>query len=562
MDEITLEALSENPEIIDELSREQLDEARTLLVSAVTDYSTAVRDGTSDNPTEDLAAAREGAERLALVDARIEALDTDAAALAAEAVELLAGVAEVEEEPEAESEAESAAEAEEAPEAEVEEVEEPEAIAASRPSLSAMARRAPRLPDPEPALVASAGPMVHSQYPNGFSDPSELGAAALAQWRSYGSGAQDQTAVIASFDTASQYRYEVTGEQNHDAEVIDEMLAELRASYRTNDEPLSVLTASGGICAPSTPLYDFFSISEQAGMIELPTLAAPRGSITYPVSTSYASIRANVDWAAAAGNQHTNAEDIAGTSKPSFTVACPSTATCTVAAYTQILKFGNFAQRFYPEHVAHAMLETANFTAHQVNAALIAQMVAASTAVNGGDTGGGGLVNVANIIGFEAARYRDNYRMSPTAVLDLVGPSWVPDALVADLVARDSTQSFDNARARVLATFASLGVRAQWVQDWQSIGDAVAAASGWRQAADFMLFAPGTFVRLDEGRLDLGIVRDSTLNATNDFQTFTETFEAVCEIGHDSILLDDVTICPRGGTANRVTLDCNPGYNS
>jgi hypothetical protein len=35
----------------------------------------------------------------------------------------------------------------------------------------------------------------------------------------------------------------------------------------------------------------------------------------------------------------------------------------------------------------------------------------------------------------------------------------------------------------------------------------------------------GTFLVADGGTLDLGIVRDSILNSTNDFEIFAETFE-------------------------------------
>ena len=119
---------------------------------------------------------------------------------------------------------------------------------------------------------------------------------------------------------------------------------------------------------------------------------------------------------------------------------------------------------------------------------------------------------------------------------------------------------FGNARARVLALFASLNVSVQAVQDWQSSADA--ADGGWRTAADFLLYAPGTFVRLDGGSLNLGIVRDSTLNANNYFQVMEETFEVVCEVGHDSWLIDDVTVCPRGIAAADAALDCNPGFGS
>jgi hypothetical protein len=37
-------------------------------------------------------------------------------------------------------------------------------------------------------------------------------------------------------------------------------------------------------------------------------------------------------------------------------------------------------------------------------------------------------------------------------------------------------------------------------------------------------FPEGTFLYIDGGTLDLGLVRDSTLNSTNDFQVFGEIF--------------------------------------
>jgi hypothetical protein len=433
-------------------------------------------------------------------------------------------------------------------------VEEPEAIAASaeKPKIGNIAKRQVK-PVVQKALVASAGPDVRTSYRDGFSEAGEIGDAALKLWRSYGSAnpTHQERNLVARFDTSDNYKFEVRGELEHDAAVIDQLIKETRAD--------GALVASGGVCAPGEPIYEFFSISEEAGMIRLPTVSASRGSLIYPVSSNYDTIRNTAGWRAAAGQQHTNAEDVAGGTKANFTITCPTTTTCTVDAFPVILGFGNFAQRFYPEHIAHAMAESMRYHAHFVNATLIAAMVTASTAVNGGDTGGGGLVNVANIVNYEAMLYRDTYRMSPDATLDLVLPAWVVNALIADLVARDSTQSLENLRGRVLSVFASLGLNVQLVQDWQSPADA--GDDGFRTAADMLLFAPGTFVRMDGGTLDLGIVRDSTLNATNDFQVFVETFEQVCEVGV-SWLIDDVTICPRGATANRVTLDCNPGFNS
>ena len=197
--------LSEHPEAIDEMGREELLEAEGLLKEAISGYANSSKDHdrTAEDRKADLEAAQEGTERRASVRARLEALAVSDAERDAEADKILEAIAEPEEEveetPEAEAEEPEAEPEVEAPEAEVEEVEEEPALAASaKPSIARMAKRAPKLPDPKPALVASAGPMVHSQYPNGFHNPSELGAAAMKAWQSYGSQKVDQTSVIAS----------------------------------------------------------------------------------------------------------------------------------------------------------------------------------------------------------------------------------------------------------------------------------------------------------------------------------------------------------------------------
>ena len=561
-----LAKLSESPDAVDELTREELEQAQAALTTRAIELATAVKDKTSDDPKADLEAAMEAKERLTAVSARLESFVEEDSANDSSADEILDGLDfEAEEEdvaPKAEDETEETIEvpvvetpeAEEIPEVEV--VEEEKVLVAA-PSIGALAKRAPKHPVPTPAIVASAGPGLDGKV---FADSAEMVQALMRYWKSFGSSTprHQERYVTASFNTLDSYKFQVNGDVEHDSTVIDALLKEIEADAQTNPETYA-LTASGGVCAPAQPVYEFFSISEAAGMVQLPTVGAPRGRLTYPVSTSYATIRAAGGWEDAVAQQHSNADDEALLSKSSFVVTCPSNTTCTIDAYPVILQFGNFMQRFYPEQVADVLAESMNFNAHFVNATLIAAMVAASTAELGGDPGGGGLVNVAHLIGFAAAKYRDNFRMSPNATLDLVSPAWVLDALAADLIARDSTSTFENAKGRVASVLAGFGVNVQWVQDYQSIGDNDDA--GWPDAADFLLYAPGTFIRLDEGRLDLGIVRDSTLNSTNDFQIFTETFESVCEIGHDAWNLQDIAICPTGSTGNRVALTC-PGFAS
>jgi hypothetical protein len=49
------------------------------------------------------------------------------------------------------------------------------------------------------------------------------------------------------------------------------------------------------------------------------------------------------------------------------------------------------------------------------------------------------------------------------------------------------------------------------------------------------LFPEGSFLFLDGGTLDLGVIRDSTLVGTNDYKMFVETFEGVAFVGVESL---------------------------
>jgi hypothetical protein len=49
------------------------------------------------------------------------------------------------------------------------------------------------------------------------------------------------------------------------------------------------------------------------------------------------------------------------------------------------------------------------------------------------------------------------------------------------------------------------------------------------------IFAEGSFLFLDGGTLDVGIIRDSTLVGTNDYKMFVETFEGVAFVGVESL---------------------------
>lgn len=75
-----------------------------------------------------------------------------------------------------------------------------------------------------------------------------------------------------------------------------------------------------------------------------------------------------------------------------------------------------------------------------------------------------------------------------------------------------------------------------------------AAIPGYPDQIDALLFPSGSQLYLDGGNLDLGLVRDSTLNSQNKYQQFSETFEGVANRAVEPLRLA-MTVQPTGQTA-------------
>jgi hypothetical protein len=81
-------------------------------------------------------------------------------------------------------------------------------------------------------------------------------------------------------------------------------------------------------------------------------------------------------------------------------------------------------------------------------------------------------------------------------------------------------------------------VNMQFLSDYLPLSPAGgAAATDWPATVNFFIYSAGTYVRGDGGTLDLGVVRDSVQNETNDFTLmWTEQFISTCKVGYESRL--------------------------
>lgn len=549
-----LEKLSKDPEAIDELGKADLLSAADVLSSYITEKASAIKDGSSDDSAADLAAAKEARERLDRVNARLNSISEEEAKISAEADALTEGLApaavetaEEEEQPEA---SETPA-AEEEP-AVVEEEKEP-ALVASKPSLGRIAARKSKDFDPpvqpKKALTASvAGPIEgFSRFETGL----DVAKAALAQHKALGSMRPESTTSYPIARFQYDHGYEVVQELGPDYAVIEE--AKRDAVQQAKDRIAATLAGKQALvaaipvpCGPSEIVRSFFSVSSMDGLLRIPTLNASRGGLVYPDVISQVDITG--DWAAAIGVAWDDTNP-----KPFFLFECAETSECVVVPYPTRLRFRNWEQRYNPEYVEHVMSESLVFHAHRINATQIAAIKTLATDSAIGGFGGGTNTSLASAMGFAGSRLRETYKASQTAPISVLAPAWVRDAMAADLITRSSTLSFENARARAAALFAGFDLDVQWLYDTP---EPITAGVAFPATADFTIFFPGSYVRLDGGGLTIAETRDSTLNGLNQFEFFMETSEVVCEVGPKGLDILNVPVCPSGVTGGSVTDLC------
>ena len=301
-----------------------------------------------------------------------------------------------------------------------------------------------------------------------------------------------------------------------------------------------VLVASGGHAAPVEVKYDIYSLGSTTARPvrdSLPKFQADRGGIRFVTPPSFAS----GDYADAVG-VWTAANDSAVTpspaSKSSLTVSAAAENTAVTDAVTLQLQFGNLMTRAYPELIArHNELALVQH-AREAEQNVISKIEAGSTAVTSGTLLGFGrdfLVTMRKA----AVAYRSRHRIAQGSQLKAIIPDWVYDAMAADLaVAMPGDNTLSVARSEIEGYLSSMNVTLVASPDATPFG--AQGATGLLEFPDsfkWYLFSEGTFLFLDGGTLDLGIIRDSSLVGTNDYKMFVETFEGVAKVGIESLAI-------------------------
>ncbi|MEO5774511.1 MAG: major capsid protein, partial [Sphingomicrobium sp.] len=269
------------------------------------------------------------------------------------------------------------------------------------------------------------------------------------------------------------------------------------------------------------------------------TTASNIFTITRPGAIGY--ITAAVDAAAQGG---TTLQQVSAY-KPCLHVTCPGITEIDVAAISRCVEFGNLTARAYPEQVeAWIQIALAQW-ARRAETALLDRMSSSSTQVTAAAVLGAARQLVAQVV--KAGSYfRNRNRMDRDTPLHVWLPSWVIDLAITDLVFGSGyeTEFYSMARQQFTEALAQGNVNVSWYLD-SGTGKGQYINSGNRQAAGALtafpttvvwyLAAEGSWLFLDDGTLDIGLVRDSTLNQSNNYRIFGESFEEAALIGPESL---------------------------
>lgn len=329
------------------------------------------------------------------------------------------------------------------------------------------------------------------------------------------------------------------------------------------------LTASGGWCAPGEPRYDIPSFASAVRPFRdaLPRMGSTRGTVNFVRAARLSTILANQAGAAVTNWENTTDEVPGESTKTRQTHACRTIQEEEVGAIVARMRFGNFQQRAFPEDVAHDLDLVAARHARVAERRLIDALIA-DVNIDVTQTGFFGTARDIRFALNQAAReIRYTERMGRARAIRCAVESTILDMVQSDVVNQTASGEVDallvdEAFARRLIALST--VDPIYMEDTPTGADEWVTNADTQTLADYPdnfeipVFPDGSAVFVDAGELNVGIVRDSTLNNTNDYEIFYETFEGLLWLGPYAKTLT-LTTCPTGDSQlpNDVTTICS-----
>jgi hypothetical protein len=344
---------------------------------------------------------------------------------------------------------------------------------------------------------------------------------------------------------------------------------------------IEAITAAAGACIPLEIKYDIDGIGSTDTPVQdsLPRFTADRGGIRFYPSPLLPD--ANYDGAIGVwdplGDPASNVTDLDGgnprAEKPCLPVQCLPFEEAVLEAVSVCVCFDNLTGRVFPELVrAHNELmlvqharSTEQFFLSKLKAGAT-QTVTANQTVGAAREILGQIDKVASVL-----RYRN--RISPSQSFRVVMPYWVHDMIRADISYQMPGDGLNEvmalADAKLDSWFKARNVNITWSMeaawgspypDWEDSNGASAGSdwvlettTGFPETIEWDMFAEGTWLVLDGGTLDLGVIRDSTHVASNTYCEFSESFYNLAHVGGESVHVTS-NLVPTGAASDLVAV--------
>ncbi|MCM1964843.1 major capsid protein [Streptomyces sp. G1] len=315
--------------------------------------------------------------------------------------------------------------------------------------------------------------------------------------------------------------------------------------------PQRDLVASGGWCAPSETVYDIADIACPDMLWDAPEIQLSRGGLRY-FKTPTLDVAA-ITWV------HTEADDIAGNTKPCFTIPCPDPLEVRCDAVGVCLESGILTQRHFPELTAWYLRNA--MVAHEIRVKqeLFAAALATATPVAIAVTFGA-LSPIFAAVALQAADMIERHSLCEGTALEVVFPWWSRNLFLADLARRNGVGVDQVNTGMVQDLFSPLGVRIQWARSLPpavpaEIGGATPAVD-WPATIQFLIYPAGTLQIGRGAEVNLGVIHDSVKFSTNDYTAlFTEECNALVDRSVDTRVVT-VPVCPSGETGAQTLMTC------
>lgn len=332
------------------------------------------------------------------------------------------------------------------------------------------------------------------------------------------------------------------------------------------------IAASGGVCLPTNVDYslDVWASQDRPVRDGLAAFQVNRGGLVYRQPNTIGALSGSfTEWTEA-----TDA-DPGDNVKNVLAITCESPVQVYVNAMVTRLGFGNLMGQFDPETIASNTDLAMAYAARAADAALWTQIQTFATNTITSASQLGASRDLFTTIIQTAANYRVTNRLNRDQTLTCIFPIWGLDIIRQDRVMElahsadgpydvfsitddDINNWFDNYNVKVIWSLDPLTANAgagTYVNQNFGAFTASAAVPSYPTEVMWNLFIEGSIQFLDGGRLDLGVVRDATLDSTNDYETFVETFENVANRGFSGGVLQIVsTTHPRGGSSATVAI--------